>query len=112
MATLLVTATDEILGMHRCREGRGAGRRDQGGSPAWNPTLLEITVAGCAAGDRPVDWAMWVQQQRFPDHYRDEGLKLPLLLHLAAKATEYTPAGIRGGQAPGGCLRGRHRHLR
>lgn len=60
-----------------------------GGSPAWNPTLLEITVAGCAAGDRPVDWAMWVQQQRFPDHYRDEGLKLPLVLHLAAKATEY-----------------------
>lgn len=58
------------------------------GSPAWNPTLLEITVAGCAAGDRPVDWAMWVQQS-FPDHYRDEGLKLPLLLHLAAKATEY-----------------------
>ena len=32
---------------------------------------------------------MWVQQQRFPDHYRDEGLKLPLALHLAAKATEY-----------------------
>ena len=60
-----------------------------GGTPAWNPTLLEITVAGCAAGDRPVDWAMWVQQQRFPDHYRDEGLKLPLALHLAAKATEY-----------------------
>jgi hypothetical protein len=59
------------------------------GSAAWNPTLLEITVAGCAAGDRPVDWAMWVQQQRFPDHYRDEGLKLPLALHLAAKATEY-----------------------
>lgn len=59
-----------------------------GGSAAWNPTLLEITVAGCAAGDRPVDWAMWVQQ-RFPDHYRDEGLKLPLALHLAAKATEY-----------------------
>ena len=51
--------------------------------------MLEITVAGCAAGDRPVDWAMWVQQQRFPDHYRDEGLKLPLALHLAAKATEY-----------------------
>ena len=59
------------------------------GSAAWNPTLLEITVAGCAAGDRPVDWAMSVQQQRFPDHYRDEGLKLPLTLHLAAKATEY-----------------------
>ena len=32
---------------------------------------------------------MWVQQQRFPDHYRDEGLKLPLALHLASKATEY-----------------------
>jgi RNaseH domain of pPIWI_RE len=60
-----------------------------GGASAWNPTLLEITVAGCAAGDRAVDWAMWVQQQRFPDHYRDEGLKLPLALRLAAKTTEY-----------------------
>jgi len=69
--------------------GHETAEAPDGGSPAWNPTLLEITIAGCAAGDRPVDWAMWAQQQRFPDHYRDEGLKLPLVLHLAAKATEY-----------------------
>jgi hypothetical protein len=78
---------DAKLTGHATAEAPG-GEID-GGSPAWNPTLLEITVAGCAAGDRPVDWAMLVQQQRFPDHYRDEGLKLPLVLHLAAKATEY-----------------------
>ena len=78
---------DAKLTMRRSDEVPG-GEID-GGTPAWNPTLLEITVAGCAAGDRPVDWAMWVQHQRFPDHYRDEGLKLPLALHLAAKATEY-----------------------
>ena len=40
-------------------------------------------------GDKPADWAMWVQQQRLPDYYREEGLKLPFVLHLAAQATEY-----------------------
>jgi hypothetical protein len=56
--------------------------------PAWNPTLLEITVAGCTRQDQPDAWAMCVQQQRFPDDYRN-GLKLPLILHLAELATEY-----------------------
>ena len=69
--------------------GRGAGRRDQRGFARLEPDPAGDHGRGCAAGDRPVDWAMWVQQQRFPDHYRDEGLKLPLVLHLAAKATEY-----------------------
>ena len=31
---------------------------------------------------------MYVQQQRFPDDYRN-GLKFPLILHLAELATEY-----------------------
>ena len=56
--------------------------------PAWNPTLLEITVAGCARQDQSDAWAMYVQQQRFPDDYRN-GLKFPLILHLAELATEY-----------------------
>jgi hypothetical protein len=55
---------------------------------AWNPTLLEIAVAGCAPGDDPEAWAMYVQQQRFADDYRD-ALKFPLVLHLAELAHEY-----------------------
>jgi hypothetical protein len=55
---------------------------------AWNPTLLEIVVAGCAPGDRPETWAMYVQQQRFAEGYRD-ALKFPLILHLAELAGEY-----------------------
>jgi len=58
------------------------------GRNAWNPALLEITVTGCAAGDQPAAWAMYVHQQRFPDDYRD-ALALPLALHLARLATEY-----------------------
>ena len=55
---------------------------------AWNPTLLEITVAGCTPEDAPDAWAMYVHQQRFADDYRD-ALKFPLALHLAELATEY-----------------------
>jgi hypothetical protein len=55
---------------------------------AWNPTLLEITVAGCTPDDDPEAWAMFAQQQRFADDYRD-ALKLPLVLHLAELAHEY-----------------------
>jgi uncharacterized protein YbaA (DUF1428 family) len=55
---------------------------------AWNPTLLEITVAGCTPDDAPDAWAMYVHQQRFADDYRD-ALKFPLALHLAELATEY-----------------------
>lgn len=58
------------------------------GKNAWNPTLLEITVAALQKGDDPRQWAMYTHQQRFPDTY-DEGLKLPLILHLAELATEY-----------------------
>jgi hypothetical protein len=56
--------------------------------PAWNPTLLEITAAAIQSGDVPGQWAMYAQQQRFPDDYPD-GLKLPSVLHLAELATEY-----------------------
>jgi hypothetical protein len=55
---------------------------------AWNPTLLEIAVAGCVPGDDPHAWAMYVQHQRFADDYRD-ALKFPLVLHLAELAHEY-----------------------
>lgn len=55
---------------------------------ASNPALLEIAVAGCTTGDDPEAWAMYVQQQRFADDYRDD-LKFPLILHLAELAHEY-----------------------
>jgi hypothetical protein len=55
---------------------------------AWNPALLEIAVVGHAPGGDPEAWAMYVQQQRFADDYRDP-LKFPLALHLAELACEY-----------------------
>ena len=55
---------------------------------AWNPTLLEITVAGCIPGDDAEAWAMFVQQQRVADDYKN-ALKYPLVLHLAELACEY-----------------------
>jgi hypothetical protein len=55
---------------------------------AWNPVLLEIAVVGHAPGADPEAWAMYVQQQRFADDYRD-ALKFPLALHLAELAREY-----------------------
>jgi hypothetical protein len=58
------------------------------GRNAWNPALLEISLVGLAARDRPEAWAMYTHQQRFPDDYRD-ALALPLALHLAKLATEY-----------------------
>jgi hypothetical protein len=64
------------------------GGKERPNESAWNPTLLEIAVAGCAPGDNPEVWAMYVQQQRFADDYRD-ALKLPLVLHLAELAREY-----------------------
>jgi hypothetical protein len=74
--------TSKQTGETTTRQVLNAGRN------AWNPALLEITVTGCAAGDQPAAWAMYVHQQRFPDGYRD-ALALPLALHLAKLATEY-----------------------
>jgi hypothetical protein len=58
------------------------------GRNAWNPALLEIAITGCTPEDKPDAWAMYAQQQRIVDDYRD-GLKFPLVLHLAGLATEY-----------------------
>lgn len=63
---------------------------------AWNPTLLEITIAGCTPDDDPEAWAMYTHQQRFADSYRD-ALKFTLVLHLAELAREYA---LPYGEAP------------
>ncbi|MFC5724463.1 pPIWI_RE module domain-containing protein [Streptomyces gamaensis] len=56
---------------------------------AWNPELLELTVACLQPGDDPEAWAAFVHQQRIcKDDYRDV-LGLPLALHLARLTDEY-----------------------
>ncbi|WP_274534357.1 RNAseH domain-containing protein [Saccharothrix sp. CB00851] len=58
------------------------------GKNAWNPDLLEFSVAGLQEGDQAEAWAMFLHQQRFSEDYRD-GLALPLILHLAELTTQY-----------------------
>ncbi|MEU5425260.1 DUF3962 domain-containing protein [Streptomyces olivoreticuli] len=56
---------------------------------AWNPELLELTVACLQPGDDAEAWAAFVHQQRIcKDDYRDV-LGLPLALHLARLTDEY-----------------------
>lgn len=55
---------------------------------AWNPELLEIALVGLQPGDDPEKWAMYLHQQRFSEDYRD-GLKLPLIVHLAQLTSHY-----------------------
>ncbi|GGZ14329.1 hypothetical protein GCM10010387_03040 [Streptomyces inusitatus] len=56
--------------------------------PAWNPGLLEITVAGCRPDDDPELWAALTHRLR-QSPGRAPLLALPLPLHLARKAAEY-----------------------
>ncbi|MER7486602.1 RNAseH domain-containing protein [Streptomyces sp. NPDC126497] len=58
---------------------------------AWNPDLLELTVACLQPGDDAEAWAAFVHQQRFSEDYRAgrEGLAHPLILHLARLADDY-----------------------
>jgi hypothetical protein len=55
---------------------------------AWNPGLLEVTVAGCQPGDDPELWAALTHRLR-QSPGRAPLLALPLPLHLARKAAEY-----------------------
>ncbi|MER6143080.1 RNaseH domain-containing protein [Streptomyces sparsogenes] len=58
---------------------------------AWNPDLLELTMACLQPDDDAEAWAAFVHQQRFSEDYRAgrEGLALPLILHLARLADDY-----------------------
>ncbi|MEV0266941.1 DUF3962 domain-containing protein [Streptomyces sp. NPDC050617] len=55
---------------------------------AWNPELLEVTVAGCQANDDPELWAALTHRLR-QSPGRAPLLALPLPLYLARKASEY-----------------------
>ncbi|MGY4999825.1 pPIWI_RE module domain-containing protein [Streptomyces griseus] len=59
------------------------------GRVAWNPGLLEITVAACQQGDDPEAWAALTHQLRRSPDYGRSVLALPLPLHLARKTSEY-----------------------
>ncbi|MFH9424985.1 pPIWI_RE module domain-containing protein [Streptomyces sp. NPDC017529] len=58
------------------------------GRLAWNPALLEITVAACRPDDDPELWAALTHRLR-QSPGRDPLLALPLPLQLARKASEY-----------------------
>ncbi|MFJ8691796.1 pPIWI_RE module domain-containing protein [Streptomyces roseolilacinus] len=81
-----LTNDDAKLTPHVNPAGRNAHRPT---ANAWNPELLELTLACLQPGDDPEAWAALVHQQRIcKDDYRDV-LGLPLVLHLARLADEY-----------------------
>ncbi len=83
-----LTNDDAKLTPHTNASGRNAYRPTVN---AWNPDLLELTVACLQPGDDAEAWAAFVHQQRFSEDYRAgrEGLGLPLVLHLARLADDY-----------------------
>ncbi|MEV6974115.1 DUF3962 domain-containing protein [Kitasatospora sp. NPDC093806] len=80
-----ITNDDAKLTPHVNPGGRDAHRPT---ANAWNPSLLEFTVACLQPGDDAEAWAAFVHQQRFGEDYRD-ALGLPLVLHLARLADQY-----------------------
>ncbi|GAA2248884.1 hypothetical protein GCM10010145_15300 [Streptomyces ruber] len=83
-----LTNDDAKLTPHTNASGNSAYRPTVN---AWNPDLLELTVACLQPGDDAEVWAAFVHQQRFSEDYRDgrDGLALPLILHLAQLADDY-----------------------
>jgi hypothetical protein len=83
-----LTNDDAKLTPHTNASGNNAYRPT---ANAWNPDLLELTVACLQPGDDAEAWAAFVHQQRFSEDYRNgrEGLALPLILHLARLADDY-----------------------
>lgn len=59
------------------------------GAQAWNPSLVELTVAGLQPGDVDWVWAAVVHELRFAAYHFDDALVLPLPLHLAKLMEEY-----------------------
>ncbi len=83
--THLISVEAAKLTRHVNEKGRSEFRPTKN---AWNPDLLELTIACLQPKDDPEKWAMFVHQQRFCDDYRDV-LGLPLVLHLAKLADQY-----------------------
>lgn len=73
---------------------KGGKRRGEPRSPrpdvhAWNPALIELTVACLQPGDDPHLWATMVHHLRKAAVHYDEATSLPWPLHLAAQIQEY-----------------------
>ncbi|MFG3093597.1 pPIWI_RE module domain-containing protein [Streptomyces sp. NPDC048202] len=83
-----LTNDDAVLTPHTNASGNNTYRPT---ANAWNPDLLELTLACLQSGDDAEAWAAFVHQQRFSEDYRAgrEGLALPLILHLARLADDY-----------------------
>ncbi|MCT7351842.1 DUF3962 domain-containing protein [Streptomyces sp. 15-116A] len=83
-----LTNDDAKLTPHTNPSGNSAHRPT---ANAWNPDLLEFTVACLQPGDDAEAWAAFVHQQRFSEDFREarDGLGLPLVLHLARLADDY-----------------------
>ncbi|MCF1593855.1 pPIWI_RE module domain-containing protein [Streptomyces muensis] len=83
-----LTNDDAKLTPHTNPSGNSAHRPT---ANAWNPDLLELTVACLQPGDDAEAWAAFVHQQRFSEDYREarDGLGMPLALHLARLADDY-----------------------
>jgi len=56
---------------------------------AWNPQLVEFTVASMLPADDPAVWAALAHAQRRIGETFTDTLILPIALHLARKAAEY-----------------------
>jgi hypothetical protein len=56
---------------------------------AWNPQLVEFTVASMPPGDDPAVWAALAHAQRRIGETYTDTLTFPLAFHLARKAAEY-----------------------
>lgn len=59
---------------------------------AWNPAIVELTVAALQAGDTPSDWAAYTHELRQALIHYEGATALPLPLHLAEAVSEYSVA--------------------
>lgn len=71
------------------RQARHEGNLDE---LAWNPAIVEITVAALQPGDTPLAWAAYTHELRQALIHYDEATVLPLPLHLAELMAEYAIA--------------------
>ncbi len=59
---------------------------------AWNPAIVELTVAALQQGDDPQIWAAYTHELRQALSHYDGATVLPLPLHLAELVSEYAIA--------------------
>jgi hypothetical protein len=59
---------------------------------AWNPAIIELTVAALQPGDQFQPWAAYTHELRQALIHYEGATVLPLPLHLAEAASEYSVA--------------------